>query len=193
MTLCIVHGEGADMTFADQLRNMGACPEAVEWVGTRTLEQAWATCQRGEWMAWLTHRLQLDSRKAAADIAERVWYQVKPESRLACAWAIDAARRGADAKEMAAAGDACADAAWADARAATWAAAMAASRGDAWAAAWAAASWAAAGVAAWAATQASPCSARDAELAAQADIMRQHFSATQIAEAVQFVTAPRTP
>jgi len=26
-----------------------------------------------------------------------------------------------------------------------------------------------------------------------ADQLRQHFSATQIAEAVQFVTAPRTP
>ena len=114
------------MTFADQLRKMNACPEAIVWVGDRTLQQAWAECERGDWMAWLTFELRLDSHRAAADMAERVWHLVKPDSQLACAWAIDCARRRADEDEM--------DAAWAAgaAGAAAWAAGAAAgAAGDA--------------------------------------------------------------
>ena len=114
------------MTFADKLHKMNACPEAVAWVGDRTLQQAWTECERGDWMAWLTYRLRLDSRNAAADIAERVWHLVEPESQLACAWAIDCVRRGADKDERAAAGAA----AWAAAEAAAEAAERAAA-GDA--------------------------------------------------------------
>ena len=36
------------MTFADQLRKMSACSDAVAWVGDRTLQQAWTTCERGD-------------------------------------------------------------------------------------------------------------------------------------------------
>jgi hypothetical protein len=123
----------APSDLASKLRAMGACPEAIEWVGTRTLRQAWNECERGDWMAWLTQKLRLDSRSAAADMAERVWHLVTPESQLACAWAIDCARRGADNDEMwaavAAAGDAAGgavDAAWA--AWAAWAAAGASER-----------------------------------------------------------------
>jgi len=177
------------MTFADQLRAMGACADAVAWVGSRTAEQAWAKCERGDWMAWLTQRLDLDSRRVAADIAERVWHLVRPKSRLACAWAIDCARRGADKDERnaagAAAGDAAGDAAggaagdaaWAAARAAAWAAARDAAGDPARAAAWAAA-WGAAGDAA------GDAAGRDAERRAQADIMREYFSWQKIAKAM---------
>ena len=168
------------MTFADQLHKMNACPEAVAWVGDRTLQQAWTECERGDWMAWLTSHLRLDSRKAAADIAELVWHLVEPDSQLACAWAIDCARRAADEVEMDAAGaavgatgDAVGAAAW-----------------DTGAAAWAAA-WdtgAAAGAAAWAAARVAwdtGAAARADERRAQADIMREHFTWQQIAEAMK--------
>ena len=147
------------MTFADQLRKMDACHKAVVWVGDRTLQQAWDECERGDWMAWFTRELGLDSLAAASDMAERVWHLVEPESQLACAWAIDCARRGADDDERGAA---------------VAAAGAAGAAGDAARAA-AGAAWAAgaAGAAAWA-----------AESKAQAYIMREHFSAEQIAEAL---------
>jgi len=168
------------MNLREQLRAMDACREAVEWVGDRTLAQAWAECPRGDWMAWFTRRLHLDSRAAAADMAERVWHLVPADAQLACAWAIDAARRGADADEMqaAAAAAAVAAAAW-DAAYAAWAAAAAATAWDVADAAADAAAWAAA----WAA-DAAVAGARTAERAAQADIMREHFTYDQIAKAM---------
>ena len=30
-----------------------ACNEAIEWVGERTVEEAWAECPRGDWMLWI--------------------------------------------------------------------------------------------------------------------------------------------
>jgi hypothetical protein len=106
------------MTFADELRNMNACAEAIVWVGHRTLEQAWRECQRSDWMLWYAdHVLPPDDprfRQIAADCAERVWGLVPPEAQLACAWAIGATRRG-DPEEMAAAlaaADGAAKAAW---------------------------------------------------------------------------------
>lgn len=116
------------MTFAEQLRKMKACPEAVAWVGDKTLQQAWTECERGDWMTWLTAELRLDSRKAAADMAERVWHMVESDSQLACAWAIDCAHRGADEDEVDAAGDAAQAAAGAAAWVAAWDAARAAER-----------------------------------------------------------------
>ena len=35
------------------LKSMEACPEALAWVEDRTLDQAWAECQRPDWMFWL--------------------------------------------------------------------------------------------------------------------------------------------
>lgn len=45
------HGKGGgDMTLHDQLVRLGACPEAVRWVGDRDLATAWAECERADWM-----------------------------------------------------------------------------------------------------------------------------------------------
>ena len=41
------------MTFREWLIDRHACEPALEWVGDRTLEQAWAECPRGDWMEWL--------------------------------------------------------------------------------------------------------------------------------------------
>jgi hypothetical protein len=38
----------------DYLRSLDACAGAVEWMGQqKTQAQAWADCQRGDWMLWL--------------------------------------------------------------------------------------------------------------------------------------------
>jgi len=39
------------------LISMRACPEAVEWVGTRNLAAAWHECERADWMLWLCGKM----------------------------------------------------------------------------------------------------------------------------------------
>jgi len=41
------------MTFKEKLREMVACPYAREWAGEMTMGEAWATCDRADWMIWL--------------------------------------------------------------------------------------------------------------------------------------------
>jgi hypothetical protein len=31
---------------------MNACYESIEWVGDRTIQEAWQECERGDWMLW---------------------------------------------------------------------------------------------------------------------------------------------
>ena len=50
------------MTLHDQLVAIRACSDAVEWVGTRTIEQAWTACERGDWMLWLAGRIDIDRK-----------------------------------------------------------------------------------------------------------------------------------
>jgi len=40
------------------LKKLGACKEAVEWVGDRDLQTAWKDCERGDWMLWLCAKKQ---------------------------------------------------------------------------------------------------------------------------------------
>ena len=151
------------MTDRDKLVAMRACQSALDWIGARTIEQAWKDCQRADWMCWLLRKIAPDDprcRLAGADFAERVWHLIPNEpTRLAAAWAIDAARRG-DRDEMCAAGDAT--------DAATYASASAAAAS---AAAFAAAD-----------ADATAYAASAAERAAQADILRGYFSASEISD-----------
>lgn len=39
-------------TFQRQLRAIGACPAAIDWVGRRTFRQAWEECDNPQWMRW---------------------------------------------------------------------------------------------------------------------------------------------
>lgn len=148
----------------DKLRAMQACAPALQWIGNRTIEQAWRECERSEWMCWLLERIAPGDprqRLAAADMAERVWDLIPDEpTRLAAAWAIGAARRGG-ADEMRAAAYASSYASAAAAYAATSAYAHAAESADA-----AARSFA----------------SRADESAAQADILRQYFSAREVGD-----------
>jgi len=170
------------MNLKAKLVGLDACLEAVAWVADRTLEQAWAECERGDWMGWLTRKAGLDSRKAAADMAERVWHLVSPDAQLACAWAIDCARRGADDEEMQAARYAVYAASAAATTATAYASAAATAYASVYASAYAAEDAASASASA---AKAAAYAARKTEHAAQADIMRSHFTWQDVAKALE--------
>lgn len=64
------------MKFRDYLIKLGACNDAVEWVGDKTRAQAWEQCVRPDWMLWLIRKEKLLSDKhlrlLACDFAEEV-------------------------------------------------------------------------------------------------------------------------
>ena len=43
-------------SFAKRLELMSACPESIEWVGAKSAEEAWNTCENPSWMLWLLER-----------------------------------------------------------------------------------------------------------------------------------------
>jgi len=45
------------MKFKELLKVNRACCEARRWVGSRSIEQAWAECERGDWMVWLLRKM----------------------------------------------------------------------------------------------------------------------------------------
>lgn len=43
-----------DKRYLNQLRQLNACQEAIDWASTQeTPQAAWAACKRGDWMLWL--------------------------------------------------------------------------------------------------------------------------------------------
>jgi len=159
------------MSFKQQLIEMDACQEAIDWVENRTIKEAWTDCQRGDWMLWLLEQME----------GEKGWLDEKKIMLLGC-WCTRRALKyvpegetrplkAIETKEKWAKGEttreemdvarsvamtAASDAEWAAARSAAWAAvndtvndsANDAARSAAWAAAWAAA-YAAASDAEW--------------------------------------------
>jgi hypothetical protein len=58
-------------TFSDELAAMGACGGAVDWIASnkiRTVQAAWAKCQRADWMIWY-----LDKHEAWTDRERRLF------------------------------------------------------------------------------------------------------------------------
>jgi len=50
------------------LLTLGACSEAVRWVAARpdqSVDALWATCSRGDWMAWYLGNLAVDAGKGS--------------------------------------------------------------------------------------------------------------------------------
>ena len=43
--------------FAALLNKLRACAEAQAWAKGKSLSEAWATCERGDWMLWLAGRM----------------------------------------------------------------------------------------------------------------------------------------
>ena len=48
--------------FIQFLRSISACDDAVDWVGEKSLQEAWETCPRGDWMLWLAHKMGVEKR-----------------------------------------------------------------------------------------------------------------------------------
>ena len=159
------------MTDRDKLVAMRACQSALDWIGDRTIEQAWSECRRIDWMLWLLCRIAPNDRRcrlAAADFAERVWHLIDNEpTRLAAAWAIDATRRG-ERDEILAAADA-----------ATYSGVI---YSPSPAAAYAAYAASAASAAKYAIAATYATYADEAERAVQADILRGYFTASEVAK-----------
>ena len=40
------------MKVKELLEKMGACKDAIAWIGEKTVKEAWETCERGDWMLW---------------------------------------------------------------------------------------------------------------------------------------------
>ena len=185
------------MSLRKKLLKINACGEGMEWLADQTAEDAWATCQRGDWMLWagsrcgvdlqtititkvkcarLVQHLMQDQRSLdALDVAEQFALGNATREQLAAA-AADAANAAADDAAYAAsaayaanAANAAADADAADAAYATDAAnaASAASAANAAYAASAAYATAAAAVAS------ADYAAREKILAQCADICRK--------------------
>jgi len=90
--------------FTEQLKQMHACSDAIEWSDGKTLREAWETCPRGDWMLWLAARLKVDHRKltlAKGLCANTVRHLMKDERSLkAVDVAIAYGRGNATAEEL---------------------------------------------------------------------------------------------
>jgi hypothetical protein len=145
------------MKLIDYCESISACEDALNWIGDKSLSEAWETCNRGDWMIWLINNSENDVtdkqlRLIAVDCARQVQHLMTDQRSIN---ALDVAERYANGEatyeELAAARDA----AWA---------ARAAARDAAWAAR----------AAAWAAGAAAGDAARDAAGGKQAEIVRKY-------------------
>ena len=128
------------MNLNESLVNVGACSDAVKWVGNKSAALAWRTCKRGDWMLWLVVRV-CEQRVAVLCACEcaRTALRYVPKGEDRPRLAIGAAERwAADPTEIngaaaAAAARAAGDGTWGAAGAAgyTWAAAGDAARAKA--------------------------------------------------------------
>ena len=49
-------------SFREYLVQIGACQDAREWAGDRTAEQAWAECDRADWLLWWAAKEGVDRK-----------------------------------------------------------------------------------------------------------------------------------
>ena len=176
-------------SFAEQLCDINACQEAIDWVGDRDAETAWRECERGDWMLWLAGRVADRKRVVlAACECARLTLEYVPDGEVRPLKAIEAAEAWAKGDASVSIGDvraAARAAAYAAAYAAADVAADVADAADAEyaecaasAAARAACAAAYAAACAYAAADAAACAdaaARRATLADCANIVRKHF------------------
>ena len=111
------------------LTDLESCKEAVRWVEGRTLAEAWAECQRADWMLWLAGRT-MDRRLVvlATCAAVRPALEHAPAGEGGPRRAIETAEawaRGEATEDEVRAAASAASAAWTAAEAAAWTAAEA--------------------------------------------------------------------
>ena len=85
--------------FVAKLKELSACPEAVEFVGDKDFKTAWKKCVRADWMLWLICKMEIGTRQERIHIicdcaATALKYVPKGENRPRLA--IEAARKYAD-------------------------------------------------------------------------------------------------
>ena len=101
----------------EQLIKLDACTAARVWVGNKELSEAWATCDRGDWMLWYAKRVGVNLRTltaAKAECAALVLHLMKDErSRNAVEVARSYGRGEATDEELSAVADAAYAAAYA--------------------------------------------------------------------------------
>ena len=71
--------------FKDLLIELNACENAIDWVGDKTIEQALADSQRGDWLLWLAKKLDLPLNKltlAKARCAKTVIHLMKDQRSI---------------------------------------------------------------------------------------------------------------
>jgi hypothetical protein len=156
------------MIFKEQLENINACEEALKWVKDKTLQEAFTTCERADWMLWAYARLYPDNLReltlAKGHCANTVRHLMKDDRSIT---AVDAAIQFGEGKISRKELNAADDAAYAAAYAADDAAA---------AAAYAAAASTTATTTAAAAAYTAATAARKQSLKEQADICRKYLT-----------------
>ena len=164
-----------DHHWSQALVAIHACDEAQAWASLQpSYAEAWASCERGDWLLWLAGRsgdVTPQQLVLAAAAVARTVLDLVPEGEDRPRLAVEAAEawaRGPSEENRRAAGAAATAAAWAARAAEAAEAARAWSAARAAEAAWAAALAALAALAAEAAARAAARAARAAEAAARA-------------------------
>lgn len=102
------------MTFKQLLEDLGACTDAREWAGGKTIEQVVSECHRGDWLLWLAQKIYIDKQQltlAKGLCANTVRHLMKDERSIkAVDTAIAYGNGFATDEELNAAADAAADA-----------------------------------------------------------------------------------
>src|SRR5690554_1696751 len=89
-----------------------ACSESIGWIkqnNVQSLEEAWTSCERGDWLLWMAEELGADERKlaicAALSAHTVVQYMQDPRSREAVRMTFLWGRGKATDAEVGVAGD----------------------------------------------------------------------------------------
>lgn len=77
--------------FQELLNELNACSEARDWASEMTIEEVVETCERGDWLLWVSKKINVDDRKltlAKGLCANTVRHLMKDERSIL---AVDAA------------------------------------------------------------------------------------------------------
>jgi hypothetical protein len=82
--------------FQHTLATLDACDEARAWVGEKALAEAWAQCERVDWLHWLTTAAAQRQYDEATAPAQRQYDEATAAARCQLQEARDAAWRQYD-------------------------------------------------------------------------------------------------
>ena len=95
------------------LKKLNACEDSIEWLSTQdSVESAWYSCERGDWLLWLVARLKINERKlflAKGLVVEQVIHLMNDERSIAAVKAAINYSNGKISKDELSADDAAAN------------------------------------------------------------------------------------